>query len=269
MVEAAGLPPFAVDLVRYQAEPRDPEYGRVFHARGRGLRDGDRPLPSVAFGEGRRPESATLVTLPAFDGPLALLLSLIEARQLDVLTVPLGALADAYLDALATARRRPDGQRLRVRRDREPADPDQVAGDAAAPGGRGPRPAGRRGPGPRGRAARAADPVPRLPRRRPPAARRGGRARRAVPARAWCRACRGPRRCPATGGRAAVDGPARARARRARARGAPARAAARDHPPDGHPDRARRDHPRGARWVPRWSCSRTCCAASATGSSSR
>ena len=36
-----------------------------------------------------------------FDGPLALLLSLIEARQLDVLTVPLGGLADAYLDALA------------------------------------------------------------------------------------------------------------------------------------------------------------------------
>ena len=35
-----------------------------------------------------------------FDGPLALLLSLIEARQLDVLTVPLAALADAYLDAL-------------------------------------------------------------------------------------------------------------------------------------------------------------------------
>jgi segregation and condensation protein A len=35
-----------------------------------------------------------------FEGPLALLLSLIEARQLDVLTVPLGALADAYLDAL-------------------------------------------------------------------------------------------------------------------------------------------------------------------------
>ena len=36
-----------------------------------------------------------------FDGPLALLLSLIEARQLDVLTVPLAALADAYLDALS------------------------------------------------------------------------------------------------------------------------------------------------------------------------
>ncbi len=40
--------------------------------------------------------------MATFDGPLALLLSLIEARQLDVLTVPLGGLADAYLDALAT-----------------------------------------------------------------------------------------------------------------------------------------------------------------------
>lgn len=58
--------------------------------------------PSVVFGEGRRPEAATHVTMPVFDGPLALLLALIEARQLDVLTVPLGALADAYLDALAS-----------------------------------------------------------------------------------------------------------------------------------------------------------------------
>ncbi len=65
-------------------------------------------LPAVAFGEGRRPEAATRVTLPAFDGPLALLLALIEARQLDVLTVPLGALAEAYLDALATL----DGDRM-------------------------------------------------------------------------------------------------------------------------------------------------------------
>lgn len=59
-------------------------------------------VPAVAFADGRRPETATHVTLPAFDGPLALLLALIEARQLDVLTVPLGALAEAYLDALAT-----------------------------------------------------------------------------------------------------------------------------------------------------------------------
>ncbi len=85
---------------------------------------------AVTFGEGRRPEHATRIrvgsvpatiepgapdrparsgpTLPvdadgdpaAFDGPLALLLSLIEARQLDVLTVPLGALASAYLEAM-------------------------------------------------------------------------------------------------------------------------------------------------------------------------
>jgi segregation and condensation protein A len=57
--------------------------------------------PAVAFGQGRGPESSTHVTMPAFDGPLALLLALIEARQLDVLTVPLGALAGAYLDAVA------------------------------------------------------------------------------------------------------------------------------------------------------------------------
>ena len=58
--------------------------------------------PAVRFGQGRRPESSTEVRLESFDGPLALLLTLIEARQLDVVTVPLGALADAYLDALAT-----------------------------------------------------------------------------------------------------------------------------------------------------------------------
>ncbi len=59
-------------------------------------------LTAVRFGEGRRPEATTQVQVAEFDGPLGLLLSLIEARQLDVLTVPLGALADAYLDALAT-----------------------------------------------------------------------------------------------------------------------------------------------------------------------
>jgi segregation and condensation protein A len=58
--------------------------------------------PAVRFGAGRRPETATQVQVAEFEGPLALLLSLIEARQLDVLTVPLGALADAYLDALAS-----------------------------------------------------------------------------------------------------------------------------------------------------------------------
>ncbi len=64
-------------------------------------------VPEVAFAEGLV-ESTTHVKLDAFDGPLALLLSVIEARQLDVLTVPLGGLAAAYLDALATL----DGDRL-------------------------------------------------------------------------------------------------------------------------------------------------------------
>jgi len=49
-----------------------------------------------------RPEHATRVTVAEWEGPLGLLLSLIEANRLDVLTVPLGALAEAYLDALAT-----------------------------------------------------------------------------------------------------------------------------------------------------------------------
>ena len=57
--------------------------------------------PAVTFREGRRPEARTQVRLESFVGPLGLLLALIEARQLDVTTVPLGALAGAYLDALA------------------------------------------------------------------------------------------------------------------------------------------------------------------------
>jgi segregation and condensation protein A len=59
--------------------------------------------PAVVFGEGRRPDATTThVQMAEFQGPLGLLLALIEARQLDVLTVPLGALAEAYLDALAS-----------------------------------------------------------------------------------------------------------------------------------------------------------------------
>ncbi|CAN5621009.1 segregation/condensation protein A [soil metagenome] len=55
----------------------------------------------VSFGVERRPEEATRIRLESFDGPLALLLSLIEQRQLDVLSVKLGELAGAYLDAVA------------------------------------------------------------------------------------------------------------------------------------------------------------------------
>jgi segregation and condensation protein A len=57
--------------------------------------------PEIAFDTGAI-ERSTHVKLNEFDGPLALLLALIEARQLDILTVPLGSLAEAYLDALAT-----------------------------------------------------------------------------------------------------------------------------------------------------------------------
>ena len=39
--------------------------------------------------------------LDEWEGPLGLLLALVEARRLDVMTVPLGGLAEAYLDAIA------------------------------------------------------------------------------------------------------------------------------------------------------------------------
>ncbi len=55
----------------------------------------------ISFAVGRKPEDSTHVRTDVFDGPLALLLALIEQRQLDVLTVRLGDLAGAYLDALA------------------------------------------------------------------------------------------------------------------------------------------------------------------------
>ena len=57
--------------------------------------------PGIAFTERRRPEDATQVRLADWEGPLGLLLALVEARRLDVMSVPLGALAEAYLDAIA------------------------------------------------------------------------------------------------------------------------------------------------------------------------
>jgi segregation and condensation protein A len=59
------------------------------------------PSASISFVAAPRPDAATRVRLDEFEGPLALLLALIEQRQLDVRTVPLGALAGAYLGALA------------------------------------------------------------------------------------------------------------------------------------------------------------------------
>ena len=71
-------------------------------------RVGSPPRPAIVFGEGRRPEHMTRVQLEEFDGPLGLLLALIESQKLDVLSVPLGVLAGAYLEALATL----EGDRL-------------------------------------------------------------------------------------------------------------------------------------------------------------
>ncbi len=60
------------------------------------------PVPvMISFDEAHRAEDATHVRLESFDGPLAMLLALIEQHQLDVLTVRLGDLAPAFLDALA------------------------------------------------------------------------------------------------------------------------------------------------------------------------
>lgn len=57
---------------------------------------------AVRIEPGRRPDTATQVRLAEWEGPLGLLLALIESRRLDVLTVPLGSLAEAYLEALAS-----------------------------------------------------------------------------------------------------------------------------------------------------------------------
>ena len=54
----------------------------------------DSPV-AVAIGE-----APFTVALPVFEGPLQLLLHLIESRQLDVLSVPLAEVADAYVEHL-------------------------------------------------------------------------------------------------------------------------------------------------------------------------
>ena len=54
------------------------------------------PEVAVPIGDGE-----FTLALPVFEGPLQLLLHLIESRQLDVLTVPLADVADAYVDHLS------------------------------------------------------------------------------------------------------------------------------------------------------------------------
>ena len=58
-------------------------------------------MPTIRIEPGRGREWATHVSIAEWEGPLGLLLSLIEGRRLDVLTVALGGLAEAYLEALA------------------------------------------------------------------------------------------------------------------------------------------------------------------------
>ena len=67
-----------------------------------GLSLGLEDIPSVRIEPGRGRDWATHVRIAEWEGPLGLLLSLIEARRLEVLSVPLGGLAEAYLEALAT-----------------------------------------------------------------------------------------------------------------------------------------------------------------------
>ena len=55
---------------------------------------------SVRFADTNHPDRAAHVSVEGYDGPLALLLGLIEQREMDILEVPLGDLAGAYLEAL-------------------------------------------------------------------------------------------------------------------------------------------------------------------------
>ncbi len=57
---------------------------------------------SVRITDTDHPDRAAHVSVEGYDGPLALLLGLIEQRELDILEVPLGDLAGAYLEALAS-----------------------------------------------------------------------------------------------------------------------------------------------------------------------
>ena len=56
----------------------------------------------VSFTDAAHPDRAAHVAVEGYEGPLGLLLGLIEQRELDILQVPLGDLAGAYLEALAS-----------------------------------------------------------------------------------------------------------------------------------------------------------------------
>ena len=65
------------------------------------LRQPIRGDTSVRFTDTSHPDRAAHIAVEGYEGPLGLLLGLIEQRELDILEVPLGDLAGAYLEALA------------------------------------------------------------------------------------------------------------------------------------------------------------------------
>ena len=66
------------------------------------LRQPVRGETRVRFADTDHPDRAAHIAVEGYDGPLSLLLGLIEQRELDILEVPLGDLAGAYLEALAS-----------------------------------------------------------------------------------------------------------------------------------------------------------------------
>ena len=91
----------------------------------------------MRFADSDHPDRAAHVAVEGYEGPLGLLLGLIEQRELDILEVPLGDLAGAYLEALTVARRGADVAHQLVRDRCQPAHPHQEPRHPAAPAGRG------------------------------------------------------------------------------------------------------------------------------------
>ena len=245
--------------------------GRAGHGRGRPASATDARPGRHASARAAGPRAGPRSRWPSSTARSALLLSLIEARQLDVLTVPLGALADAYLDALGRLEADRLGNvssfvaiasqliliksRAMLPRRTDPTDPTGAR---------------RRRHGPRGRAARPAAPLPRLPRRGPAPGRAG--ARRGSGCSGASRRRPTPRRSPAP---RPLDAPPLDPRRLVRALdrlaaiAPPPEPPPEAHGPDDHDHRARRDHPGGparrADGRPPGPARRAC----ATGSSSR
>ena len=229
LAAAAGCSARTVELIRLPGEPdRRSRPAPARRRRGQLMTspqiDGERPNRRGCRGPSRRPgparrgrprsdfdegrvESVTHVRMTDFDGPLALLLALIEARQLDVLTVPLGAPGRGVPGRAGDARGRPARQRVGVRGRRRAADPDQEPGHPAAAAEGGGHSARRRA-GSRGGAAGAADRIPPLPRRRRGAGRAAGVAATLPPRRRGGRRSGQGRRQPARAAAAAAVGAA-------------------------------------------------------------